>query len=187
MRTRTILFLCASALSQLTYAAPALVAIDLGAVTEEIPKEDAPQLATLHRKQKVSEDKAEDVQLWIDDFGNIEAVPTSKPAQAIDESSTGKTSRLQEAMIADAQAVIEDGAGSRPPLDSTPRMMAEQRRIGTLDTEYMMGSLSAFSGVLYVLAGGLLLSGLVFTLLRLVTRRRNIRIGHRRGHSRYSL
>jgi hypothetical protein len=66
--------------------------------------------------------------------------------------------------------------------------MGGSRRVVTrLDWQCLMKFWAGLSGVLYVLGGGLVLLGLVLSMCRLLMRRRNIRIGHRRGYSRYSL
>ncbi|KAI5364652.1 hypothetical protein Slin15195_G041910 [Septoria linicola] len=187
MRTSTVLFLCASALSQVTYAAPAAVAIDLGFVTEEIPKDDAPQLVTLHREQQTSEDTTEPVNLWIDDFGNIEAIPTTKAQQPLDTSSSGRTARVQEGAASDELAAIQESPQSPSRGPSVTEFLSDHYRAGTFDEAYVSSLLSGTTGiVVWGVTGGLLLSALMYIVLRLSTRSRRIRRGHRRGLSKYS-
>lgn len=187
------------------------VAIDFGAITEKFPSPlqnpDASQqqqqqqqqeevvaaTKTLQREQKISKSqRPEPVRLWIDDFGNIEAVPIISKAGLDDDSSSSSSTDG-----------IKPPPPSQPPNPqknhhlATPaqRQQRQQRQLQDKRTERAIinwewpSPFTGFTGLLYFVFGGvLLLGGLITLLLSLSTRRRNIRIwGHRRGRSRFSL
>lgn len=184
------------------------VAIDFGAVTEKFPLPDASQqqqvvaAKTLQREQKISKSqRPEPVRLWIDDFGNIEAVPVvSKDGLDDDSSSSSSTEK---------SAPGSSGINQPPnpqkkthhlatPAQRQRQQQRQQRQLRQLQDrraiitwKWPSNFSSELSGILYFVFGGiLLLGGLITLALSLSTRRRNIRIlgmGHRRGRSRFSL
>lgn len=186
------------------------VAIDFGTVTEKFPLPDASQqqqqqqvvttAKTLQREQKISKSqRPEPVRLWIDDFGNIEAVPiVSKDGLDDDDSSSSSTEK---------SAPGTSGINQQPPPSQPPnppknhhlappaprqlRQLQDFRPKAAIINWKWPSTFSELSGILYFVFGGvLLLGGLITLLLSLSTRRRNIRIlgmGHRRGRSRFSL
>lgn len=194
------------------------VAIDFGAVTEKFPLPDASQqqqqqvvaAKTLQREQKISKsERPEPVRLWIDDFGNIEAVPiVSKDGLDDDEESS---SSLSSSSPTEKSAPGSSGINQQPPPSQPPNPQKkthnlappapaprQQRQLQDFRTKAAMinwkwpsNFSSELSGLLYFVFGGiLLLGGLITLVLSLSTRRRNIRIlgmGHRRGRSRFSL
>lgn len=95
------------------------VAIDFGAVTEKFPLPDASQqqqqqvvattaAKTLQREQKSSKSqRPEPVRLWIDDFGNIEAVPVVSKDGLDDDDSSSSSSTEKSA----PGGVGEEGGG----------------------------------------------------------------------------
>lgn len=187
------------------------VAIDFGAVTEKFPLPDASQqqqqqqqqvveAKTLQREQKNSKSqRPEPVRLWIDDFGNIEAVPVVEKDGLDDESSSSSSSSTD--------GIKQQPPPSQPPnpqkknhhlAPPAPRQQRQQRQLqdkktkaAIINWKWPSNFSSELSGILYFVFGGLLLLGGLITLaLSLSTRRRNIRIlgmGHRRGRSRFSL
>lgn len=210
------------------------VAIDFGAVTEKFPSPlqnpDASQqqqqqqeeeevvatTKTLQREQKISKSqRPESVRLWIDDFGNIEAVPIISKAGLDDDSSSSPSSSSTEKSApapvrgdsASASSGINQPPPSQPPNSpknhhlATPAQRQQQRQrqrqLQDRRTERAIinwewkSPFTGFTELLYFVFGGvLLLGGLITLLLSLSTRRRNIRIlgmGHRRGRSRFSL
>lgn len=229
MRAPTILYWYTSTFLlsfHLTSAAPGgrgggvAVAIDFGAVTEKFPLPDASQqqqqqqqvvatTKTLQREQKISKSqRPEPVRLWIDDFGNIEAVPIVSKA-GLDDDDDSSSSSSTEKSAPGSSGINQQPPPSQPPnpqkknLHLAPPAPAprqhQQRQLQDFRTEE--GSIinwkwpsnfsSELSGILYFVFGGILISGGLITLaLSLSTRRRNIRIlgmGHRRGRSRFSL
>lgn len=197
------------------------VAIDFGAVTEKFPLPDASQqqqqqqqvvattAKTLQREQKISKSqRPEAVRLWIDDFGNIEAVPiVSKGGLDDEESSSSSSSSASTEKSAPGSSGIKQPPPSQPPnppknhhlAPPAPRQQQRQQRqlqdfrtkAAIINWKWPSNFSSELSGILYFVFGGLLLLGGLITLaLSLSTRRRNIRIlgmGHRRGRSRFSL
>lgn len=207
------------------------VAIDFGAVTEKFPlprqNPDASQqqqqqqqqevvatTKTLQREQKISKSqRPEPVRLWIDDFGNIEAVPIISKAGLDDDSSSSSSSSPSSSsteksapapvrrVSASASSGIKQPPPSQPPNSpknhhlATPAQQRQQRQLQDKRTERAIipwewpSPFTGFTGLLYFVFGSLLLlGGLITLLLSLSTRRRNIRIlGHRRGRSRFSL
>lgn len=206
------------------------VAIDFGAVTEKFPLPDASQqqqqqqqqvvattAKTLQREQKISKSqRSEPVRLWIDDFGNIEAVPIVSKAGLDDSSSSSSTEKPAPATApirGSGSASASTGINQQPPPSQPPNPQKEnhhlappapapaprqQRQLQDFRTKAAITNWkwpsnfsSELSGILYFVFGGiLLLGGLITLLLSLSTRRRNIRIlgmGHRRGRSRFSL
>lgn len=180
------------------------VAIDFGAVTEKFPLPDASQQqqvveakTTLQREQKISKSqRPEAVRLWIDDFGNIEAVPIVSKAGLDDDDSSSSSSSSTDG--------IKQPPPSQPPnpqkknhhlAPPAPRQLRQLQDFTTkgaiMHWKWPSNFSSELSGILYFVFGGvLLLGGLITLLLSLSTRRRNIRIlgmGHRRGRSRFSL
>lgn len=192
------------------------VAIDFGAVTEKYPLPDASQqqqqqvvattAKTLQREQKSSKSqRLEPVRLWIDDFGNIEAVPVvSKTGLDDDESSSSSST--------EKSAPGSSGTKQQPPPSQPPNPQKKNHHLATpapaprqqrqlqdfrteeaaiINWKWPSNFSSELSGILYFVFGGiLLLGGLITLALSLSTRRRNIRIlgmGHRRGRSRFSL
>lgn len=104
------------------------VAIDFGAVTEKFPLPDASQqqqqvvaAKTLQREQKISKSqRPEPVRLWIDDFGNIEAVPVVSKAGLDDDdssssSSSSPTEKSAPAPVRDGSASGNSGIKQQPP------------------------------------------------------------------------
>lgn len=208
----------------LTSAAPGgreggvAVAIDFGAVTEKFPLPDASQqqqqqvvaAKTLQREQKISKSqRPEPVRLWIDDFGNIEAVPiVSKDGLDDDDSSSSSSSTEKSAP---GSTGIKQPPPSQPPnpqkknhhlAPPTPapapaprqrqqRQLQDRTTSGAIINWKWPSTFTGVTGILYFVFGGiLLLGGLITLALSLSTRRRNIRIlgmGHRRGRSRFSL
>lgn len=204
----------------LTSAAPGgregvAVAIDFGAVTEKFPLPDASQpqqqvvaAKTLQREQKISKSqRSEPVRLWIDDFGNIEAVPVVSKAGLDDEESSSSPTE-KSAPVRGSTGINQQPPPTQPPNPQkknhhlappapapapAPRQQ-RQRQLQDRTTERAITNWkwpSNFSGILYFVFGSiLLLGGLITLALSLSTRRRNIRIlgmGHRRGRSRFSL
>lgn len=202
------------------------VAIDFGAVTEKFPLPDASQqqqqqqqvvvaAKTLQREQKISKSqRPEPVRLWIDDFGNIEAVPIVSKAGLDDDdsssSSTEKSAPVRDGSATASSAINQHPPPSQPPNPQkknhhlatpapAPRQQRQQRQLqdsrtterAIINWKWPSNFSSELSGILYFVFGGiLLLGGLITLLLSLSTRRRNIRIlgmGHRRGRSRFSL
>lgn len=194
------------------------VAIDFGTVTEKFPLPDASQQqkqqqqvveakTTLQREQKISKSqRPEPVRLWIDDFGNIEAVPIVEKA-GLDDDDDSSTSSSTENSAPGSSGINQQQPPSQPPNPQkknhhlappapapAPR---QQRQLQDKRTERALinwkwpSTFSELSGILYFVFGGiLLLGGLITLALSLSTRRRNIRIlgmGHRRGRSRFSL
>lgn len=230
MRAPTILcWYTSSFLSfHLTSAAPGgrggregvAVAIDFGAVTEKFPLPDASQqqqqkqqqvvaAKTLQRELKISNSqRPEPVRLWIDDFGNIEAVPiVSKDGLDDDDSSSSSSSSSTEKSAPDSSGIKQPPPSQPPnpqkknhhPATPAPRQQQQrqQRQLPDFRTKASIitwkwpSNFSGVTGILYFVFGGiLLLGGLITLALSLSTRRRNIRIlgmGHRRGRSRFSL
>lgn len=197
------------------------VAIDFGAVTEKFPLPDASQqqqqqqqvvataAKTLQREQKISKSqRPEPVRLWIDDFGNIEAVPVVSKA-GLDDDNDSSSSSSTENSAPGSSGIKQQPPPSQPPnpqkknhhlAPPAPRQQRQhqQRQLQDFRTERALinwkwpsNFSSELSGILYFVFGGiLLLGGLITLALSLSTRRRNIRIlgmGHRRGRSRFSL
>lgn len=204
------------------------VAIDFGAVTEKFPLPDASQqqqqeqevvaitAKTLQREQKISKSqRPEPVRLWIDDFGNIEAVPIVSKAGLDDDSSSSSSSSSPTEKSAPGSSGIKQQQPPptqppnpqkknhhlAPPAPAPAPRQQQQRQLRQLQDFRTSGAIinwkwpsnfsSELSGILYFTFGGiLLLGGLITLALSLSTRRRNIRIlgmGHRRGRSRFSL
>lgn len=203
------------------------VAIDFGAVTEKFPLPDASQqqqqqqvvaAKTLQREQKISKSqRPEPVRLWIDDFGNIEAVPVvSKAGLDDDSSSSSSSSSSTEKSAPGSSGIKQPPPPSQPPnpqkknhhlappapapapAPRQQRQRQQQRQLQDFRTTERAiinwkwpSTFSGLSGILYFVFGSiLLLGGLITLALSLSTRRRNIRIlgmGHRRGRSRFSL
>lgn len=199
------------------------VAIDFGTVTEKFPLPDASQqqqvvaATTLQREQKISKSqRPEPVRLWIDDFGNIEAVPVVSKDGLDDDDSSSSSSSTEKS--APAPAPIRGSASSSinqqpppsqplnpqkknhhlaPPAPAPAPAPRQQRQLqdrttkGAIITWKWPSTFSGVTGILYFVFGSiLLLGGLITLALSLSTRRRNIRIlgmGHRRGRSRFSL
>lgn len=194
------------------------VAIDFGTVTEKFPLPDASQqqqqqevvaAKTLQREQKISKaQRPEPVRLWIDDFGNIEAVPIVSKAGLDDESSSSSSSSSPT----EKSAPGSSGIKQQPPSSHPPNPQKKNHHLATpaprqrqlrqlqnkkteegaiINWKWSSNFSSELSGILYFVFGGiLLLGGLITLALSLSTRRRNIRIlgmGHRRGRSRFSL
>lgn len=195
------------------------VAIDFGAVTEKFPLPDASQQqkqqqqvveakTTLQREQKISKSQPpEPVRLWIDDFGNIEAVPISEKAGLDDDDESSSSSSSSTEKSAPGSSDIKQQPPPSqppnpqkknhhlaPPAPAPAPAQRQQRQLQDFRTERAIINWkwpSTLSGILYFVFGGiLLLAGLITLALSLSTRRRNIRIlgmGHRRGRSRFSL
>lgn len=194
------------------------VAIDFGAVTEKFPLPDASQqqqvvaaAKTLSREQKISKSqRPEPVRLWIDDFGNIEAVPIVSKAGVDDDddssSSSSSSSSSTEKSAPGSSGIKQQPPPSQPPNPQkknhhlappapAPRQQRQLRQLqdrrAIINWKWPSNFSSELSGILYFVFGSLLLLGGLITLaLSLSTRRRNIRIlgmGHRRGRSRFSL
>lgn len=191
------------------------VAIDFGAVTEKFPLPDASQQqqqqkqqvveakTTLQREQKISKSqRSEPVRLWIDDFGNIEAVPVASKAGLDDDDDSSSSSSSTENSAPGSSGIKQQPPPSQPPNPPKNHHLAppaprQQRQLQDTTTKAAIinwkwpSTFSELSGILYFVFGGiLLLGGLITLALSLSTRRRNIRIlgmGHRRGRSRFSL
>lgn len=193
------------------------VAIDFGAVTEKFPLPDASQQQqqqvvadkTLQREQKISKsERPEPVRLWIDDFGNIEAVPiVSKDGLDDDDESSSSFSSSTEKSAPGSSDINPPPPPSQPlnpqkknhnlappapaPAPRQQRQLQDRTTKAAIINWKWPSTFSELSGLLYFVFGGiLLLGGLITLLLSLSTRRRNIRIlgmGHRRGRSRFSL
>lgn len=190
------------------------VAIDFGAVTEKFPLPDASQqqqqvvaAKTLQREQKISKSqRPEPVRLWIDDFGNIEAVPVvSKAGLDDDDSSLSSSSSSTEKSAPGSSDIKQPPPPSHPPNPQKKnhhpappapaprklRQLQDRTERAIINWKWPSNFSSELSGLLYFVFGGvLLLGGLITLALSLSTRRRNIRIlgmGHRRGRSRFSL
>lgn len=187
------------------------VAIDFGTVTEKFPLPDASQqqqqqqqqvvaAKTLQREQKISKSqRPEPVRLWIDDFGNIEAVPiVSKAGLDDDDSSSSSTDGINQpppSQPPNPQKNLHLATPAPAPAPA-PRQQRQLQDFRTtkgaiINWKWPSNFSSELSGILYFVFGGiLLLGGLITLALSLSTRRRNIRIlgmGHRRGRSRFSL
>lgn len=195
------------------------VAIDFGAVTEKFPLPDASQqqqqqvvataAKTLQREQKISKSqRPEPVRLWIDDFGNIEAVPIVSKAgldddddsssSSTEKSAPGSTGIKQQPPPSQPPNPQKKNLHLAPPAPAPAPRQRQQRQLQDFRTEraiinwkWPSNFSSELSGILYFVFGSvLLLRGLITLALSLSTRRRNIRIlgmGHRRGRSRFSL
>ncbi|EMF08164.1 uncharacterized protein SEPMUDRAFT_159667 [Sphaerulina musiva SO2202] len=189
------------------------VAIDFGAVTEKFPLPDASQqqqqqqvvvaATTLQREQKISKSqRPEPVRLWIDDFGNIEAVPiVSKDGLDDDDSSSSSLSSSSSStddikpppsQPPNPQKKNHHLAPPAPaPAPRQQRQLQDRTTSGAIINWKWPSTFTGVTGILYFVFGGiLLLGGLITLALSLSTRRRNIRIlgmGHRRGRSRFSL
>lgn len=187
------------------------VAIDFGAVTEKFPLPDASQqqqqqqqqvaaTKTLQREQKISKSqRPEPVRLWIDDFGNIEAVPiVSKAGLDDDSSSSSSTDGIKQPPPSQPPNPQKKNHHlATPAQQQQQRQQRQQRQLQDKRTEAAIipwewkSPFTGVTGLLYFVFGSvLLLGGLITLLLSLSTRRRNIRIlgmGHRRGRSRFSL
>lgn len=201
------------------------VAIDFGTVTEKFPLPDASQqqqqqqqvvttAKTLQREQKISKSQPlEAVRLWIDDFGNIEAVPVVSEAGLDDDDDDSSSSSSSSSSSTEKSAPGSSGIKQHPPPSQppnpqkknhhlappapAPRQQRQQQlqdrttKAAIINWKWPSNLSSELSGILYFVFGSLLLLGGLITLaLSLSTRRRNIRIlgmGHRRGRSRFSL
>ncbi|KAL9526682.1 hypothetical protein SMMN14_09577 [Sphaerulina musiva] len=202
----------------LTSAAPGgregvAVAIDFGAVTEKFPLPDASQqqqvvatTKTLQREQKISKSQPpEPVRLWIDDFGNIEAVPIVEKAGLDDDDSSSSSSSTEKSAPGSSNINQQQPPPSQPPNPQkknhhlappapapapapAPRQQQQQRQQqrqlqdrtterALINWKWPSNFSSELSGILYFTFGGiLLLGGLITLALGLSTRRRNIRI-----------
>lgn len=185
------------------------VAIDFGAVTEKFPSlpqqnPDASQqqqqvvaAKTLAREQKISKSQPpEPVRLWIDDFGNIEAVPVVEKAgldDDDDDDSSSFTDGIKQPPPSHPPNPQKKNHHLAPPAQRQLRQQLQDLRTDAtiINWKWPSNFSSELSGILYFVFGGIfLLGGLITLVLSLSTRRRNIRIlgmGHRRGRSRFSL
>lgn len=105
------------------------VAIDFGAVTEKFPPlpqqpPDASQqqqqqvvaAKTLQREQKLSKSqRPEPVRLWIDDFGNIEAVPVVSKAGLDDDDDSSSSSSTENSAPGSSGIIKQQPPPSQPP------------------------------------------------------------------------
>lgn len=201
MRTTTILFICASALSSTIYAAPNTVAIGLDAVTEDRPQrshdssdEDTLSLSIslkVHRKQRISSssssDNSESVDLWIDDFGNIETLP--KPdSKETDQRVASLPSHSSQQRAKPLQSLSQHQAQDPDPQQSVTEFLADLYRVGTPSSEVVLKFFSRATGtLLYLSLGVVLLFFAAIAFVKSLPRPYRMRVGHRRGHSKYSL
>ncbi|CAK1358879.1 unnamed protein product [Cercospora beticola] len=201
MRTTTILFLCASALCSTTYAAPGTVAIGLDTVTEDHPQpphdsndEDTLSLSIslkVHRKQRISStsssDDSESVDLWIDDFGNIETLP--KPdSKETDQRVASLKSSPSPQKGKPLQSLSQHQQQDAHPQQSVTEFLTDLYRVGTPSSETVLKFFSGATGtLLYLSLGVVLLFFAAIAFVKSLPRPYRMRVGHRRGHSKYSL
>ncbi|PPJ59287.1 hypothetical protein CBER1_04203 [Cercospora berteroae] len=189
MRTTTIL----------TYAAPNSVAVGLDAVTEDRPQrphdssdEDTPSLSIslkVYRKQRItsSSDGSESVDLWIDDFGNIEPIPKADSKEP-NQRATSLKSSPSPPKDKPLQPLSQHQRQDAHSQQSVTEFLTELYRVGTPSSERVLGFFSGATGtLLYLSLSVVLLFFAAIAFVKSLPRPYRMRVGHRRGHSKYSL
>ncbi|KAM3421974.1 hypothetical protein BST61_g2351 [Cercospora zeina] len=205
MRTATILFLCASALSSTTSAAPGPLAVGLNSITEDLPQEvqdggvnTVAISSEVHRKQKTSpsSEDSEPVKLWMDGFDNIETIrveesPRDETHDSISSSSSSPPSSNPQHEDSKApQSFFQHllplpSHEGTPPGQSVSEFLASLYRTGAPPATSLQEFFSGATGTLIYIALGIVMLFLAaIAILKSMPRPYRMRMGHSRGRSR---
>ncbi|KAF2214277.1 hypothetical protein CERZMDRAFT_117007 [Cercospora zeae-maydis SCOH1-5] len=207
MWTVTIVFLCASALSSSTLAAPGPLAVGLDSVTEDLSQKvqdvgdnTVPISSQLHRKQKPSSssETPKPVKIWVNnDFDNIGTIRVEDSSQdeihnsiSSSSSSPPPSSNSQHQNSKPPQTFLQhllplSSHEGFPPRQSVSEFLSSLYRTGAPPATSLQEFFSGATGTLiYIALGIVLLFFAAVAILKSMPRPYRMRMGHRRGHSR---